>query len=290
MSASSLVSVLNKIKGKHPGASLLSLIFAAGSAIYLSTFKVLATGYVEECLPPPSFPWEHNKIWRSFDHAAIRRGFQVYNTIGTPCHSMNYRYYRQLIDVAFTEDEVKEIAAGYDDYLSEPDDTGEVTTRPGQINDRMHAPYKNDKEARDQNNGALPPDLSQIVRARDSGENYVFSIMTGYRDPPHGVTLGENMQYNLYFPGGQIAMPPALAEGAIEFEDGTECSVSQQAKDVAIYLTWASFMEHDERHLMGIKSLAAVIAFTLPFIWWKKFRWNYVKKRKVEFLRRQKEI
>jgi len=290
MSASNLASILNKAKGKYSSNKLLSLIIAAGSAVYLSTYKAFASGYVEECLPPPTFPWEHNKLWKSFDHMAIRRGFQVYNTIGTPCHSMNYRYYRQLIDVAFTEDEVKEIAAAYDDYLAEPDDEGEVVPRAGMINDIMHAPYKNDKEARAQNNGALPPDLSQVVRARDGGEGYLFSLLTGYRDPPHGVVLGENMSYNIYFPGCQIAMPQALAEGAIEFEDGTECSISQQAKDVSIFLTWSSFMEQDERHLMGIKSLFAIGVITGTFFWWKRFRWNYVKKRKVEFLRRQKDI
>jgi len=273
---------------QKPG--LISLILAAGSTVILSTTKALASGYVEDCLPPPIFPWEHTKLWKSYDHAAIRRGFLVYNTIGAPCHSMKYRYYRQLVDVAFTEDEVKEIAAGYDDYQSEPDDEGDVQPRPGQLNDVMHQPYKNDKEARAVNNGALPPDLSQIVRARDGGENYLFSLLTGYRDPPHGVIMGENMNYNLYFPGGQIAMPPPLAEDAIEFEDGTKCSISQQAKDVAIYLTWASFMEQDERHLMGLKSLTAVALMAIPFFWWKKFRWSYVKKRKVEFLRRKKDI
>jgi ubiquinol-cytochrome c reductase cytochrome c1 subunit len=213
----------------------------------------------------------------------------VYNTIGVACHSMKYRYYRQLVDVAFTEDEVKEIAAQYDDYPTEPDDEGEVTTRPGELNDRMHSPYANDKQARSLNNGALPPDLSQIVRARDGYDDYVFALLTGYRDPPHGVTLGENMNYNLYFSGLQIAMPPPLAEGAVTFDDGTECSISQQAKDVTIYLMWSSFMEQDERHLMGIKTIATLGLFFIPLFYWKKFRWSSVKARKVEFLRRKKE-
>jgi len=279
--------IRKSLQKTKPG--LISFLLAAGSAVILST-KALATGYLEDCIPPPHFPWEHDKPWKSYDHSAIRRGFLVYNTIGSPCHGMKYRYYRQLIDVAFTEDEAKEIAASYDDYDSEPNDLGEVLPRPGAINDPMHEPYKNEKEARYVNNGSLPPDLSQIVRAREGGENYIFSLLTGYRDPPHGVKLGENMNYNIYFPGAQIGMPPPLAEGAIEFEDGTECSISQQAKDVSIYLTWSSFMEQDERHLLGIKSLTAIFLFTIPFWYWNRFRWNYIKKRKVEFLRRKKEI
>lgn len=67
------------------------------------------------------------------------------------------------------------------DYLDEPDETGEVPTRPGTLNDPLHAPYQNEKEARYSNNGALPPDLSLIVRARPHGENYIFALLTGAR-------------------------------------------------------------------------------------------------------------
>jgi len=257
------------------------------AALYYTSAQVFAFGYVEECLTPPKYPWEHTKLWKSYDHAAIRRGFLVYNTIGAACHSMRYRFYRQLVNVAYTDEEVKAIAAEYDDYDTEPDEEGDVFKRAGVPNDKMHIPYANDKQARSANNGALPPDLSQITRARDGGENYVFSLLTGYRDVPHGVVLGENMNYNLYFTGCQIAMPAPLAEGAVTYEDDTEASISQQAKDVSIYLAWASYMELDERHLMGLKTLSCFILLALPLFYWKKMRWSYVKKRKVEFLRRK---
>jgi len=266
---------------------LFGLTGTCAALLYTST-PASAFGYVEECIEAPHYPWDHAKLWKSFDHAAIRRGFIVYNTIGAACHGMRYRFYRQLVDVAFTEDEMKEIAAEYDDYNSDPDEEGDVHKRTGLINDKMHVPYENDKQARAANNGALPPDLSQIVRARDAGENYVFSLLTGYRDPPHGVVLGENMNYNIYFPGCQIAMPPPLAEGAVTYEDGTEASISQQAKDVTIYLTWSAFMEHDERHLMGIKTLFCLALLAIPAFYWKKVKFAYLKTRKVEFPRQPK--
>jgi ubiquinol-cytochrome c reductase cytochrome c1 subunit len=290
MSSSIFKTFRSQVKNANTSSKILSVLIAAASAAYVSTSKVFASSYVEECLPAPKFPWEHQKLHKSFDHMAIRRGFIVYNTIGAACHSMNFRYYRQLIDVAFTEEEVKAIAAEYDDYLSEPNEEGDVNPRKGVINDRMHAPYSNDMVARAANNGALPPDLSQIVRARDGGESYLFALLTGYRDAPHGVTLGENMNYNIYFPGTQIAMPAPLAEDAVEYEDGTRASISQQAKDVSVYLAWSSFMELDERHLMGIKSIFNIVALTVGIWWWKRFRWSYVKKRKVAFLRRIKDI
>jgi len=139
------------------------------------------------------------------------------------------------------------------------------------------------------NNGALPPDLSLIVKARENNEDYVFALLTGYRDPPEGVIVAENMYFNPYFPGGQISMPPPLTEGAIDFDDGTEASISQMAKDVSCYLTWASNPEQDERHLMGIKALAIVVALTFPLYYYKRFLFATIKNRKVDFIRRTEQ-
>jgi len=271
------------------GSKLFALagVIGASLGIYLTAREdAQAYGYVEENIAIPNYPWEHQKFWKSFDHAGIRRGFTVYNTIGIACHPIYHRNYRHLVNVAFTADEAKAIAAEHDDYESEPDEEGEVTNRPGELQDLFWKPYKNEKQARYSNNGSLPPDLSQIVRAKIGAENYIMALLTGYRDPPHGVKMGENMYYNVYFPGCQLAMPPPLATGAVEFDDGTEASISQMAKDVSEFLTWIAFMEHDERHLMGIKSFAAVSLVVLPLLWWKKFKYSLIKKRKVEFLRR----
>jgi len=267
------------------GAKLAALAGVVGGAlaIYVTTEEAEASfGYAEECLPAPKFPWRFESMWKSYDHAAIRRGFQVYQTIGSACHSMKYMFYRQLINVAYTAKEMKEIAAEHTDYPTPPDDEGEVSTRAGTIDDHMWQPYKNEKEARYTNNGALPPDLSLIIKAREDGVNYVFALLTGYRDVPHGIKMGENMYYNLYFPGQQLAMPPPLAEGAVEYEDGTEASVSQMAKDVTEYLAWSSSPEMDERHLMGLKTFATITAFAGFFFYIKKFRWSYIKHRVVQ--------
>jgi len=82
--------------------------------------------------------------------------------------------------------------------------------RPGKLSDRFPRPYANDEAARSANNGALPPDLSYIVAARHGGEDYIFSLLTGYCDPPAGISLREGLYYNPYFPGGAIGMAQAL--------------------------------------------------------------------------------
>jgi len=252
----------------------------------LSNRSIEAFGYVEENLEVPHYHWWHDSIFHSFDHAAIRRGFQVYDTIAKPCHSMGGQFYRQLIGVSHTEEEVRKIAAEQEGYFNNPNEEGEITTRTGVPNDLFWAPYANEQEARFNNNGALPPDLTYMALARHGGPSYIFSLLTGYRDPPHGIVLPENMYYNIYFPGCQISMPPPLSAGAVEYDDGTEASVCQMAKDVATFLSWSSQKDHDERKLMGLKSFMCLFLILGPFYWGTKSRWNNIKKRQFASLRR----
>jgi len=198
---------------------------------------------------------------------------------------MDYVHYRQLVNVALTEQEAKDLAA-QEQFDDQPNEEGDTPKRPGALTDPLPSPYRNEQEARYMNNGANPPDLSLIVKARENNEDYVFALLTGYRDPPAGITVAENMYYNPYFPGGQISMPPPLTEGAVEYEDGTEASISQMAKDVVTYLTWASNPEQDDRHLMGLKAMTLLTAIAIPLFYYKRFLWATIKNRKVAFLRR----
>lgn len=87
----------------------------------------------------------------------------------------------------------------------------------------------------------------------DSAQDYVYSLLTGYVDPPPGVTVAEGMNYNPYFPGGGIAMGRVLYDGLVEYEDGTPSSTSQMAKDVVSFLSWTAEPELDERKKMGLQ-------------------------------------
>jgi ubiquinol-cytochrome c reductase cytochrome c1 subunit len=87
----------------------------------------------------------------------------------------------------------------------------------------------------------------------DSAQDYVYSLLTGYVDPPPGVTVAEGMNYNPYFPGGGIAMARVLYDGLVEYEDGTPSSTSQMAKDVVSFLSWTAEPELDERKKMGMQ-------------------------------------
>ena len=62
-------------------------------------------------LHPPEYPWPHAGLFSAYDHAAIRRGHQVYSQVCAACHSVNQLHYRNLVGVAYTEEEAKEMAA-----------------------------------------------------------------------------------------------------------------------------------------------------------------------------------
>ena len=70
-----------------------------------------------------------------------------------------------------------------------PNDEGEQYERPGRLSDPLPRPYPNEEAARYANGGAYPPDLSLITKARHDGQNYVFSLLLGYREPPAGVSV-----------------------------------------------------------------------------------------------------
>lgn len=95
----------------------------------------------------------------------IRRGHQVYQQVCAACHSMSLVAYRDLIGVAYTEDEVKTISAEIE-VEDGPNDEGEMYTRPGKPSDHFPQPYPNEAAARFANGGAYPPDLSLITKVQ----------------------------------------------------------------------------------------------------------------------------
>ena len=56
----------------------------------------------------PKHDWSFEGITGTFDRAAIQRGYKVFTEVCSGCHSMKLLYYRDLIDVGFSEAQVKE--------------------------------------------------------------------------------------------------------------------------------------------------------------------------------------
>src|SRR5271166_3589315 len=225
-----------------------------------------------EAPSPPHQEWSFDGVFGVYNRASLQRGFQVYKEVCSVCHAVKHLYFRDLVEIGYTEDEVKAIAAGYQVTDALPNDQGQMYQRTGRPSDPIPGPFPNDQAARAANNGALPPDLSMIVKARPGGADYVYALLTGYKDPPAGFPMLEGMQYNEYFPGHQIAMPPPLSDGVVTFADGTPATVPQMAHDFVSFLTWAAEPNLDDRHRTGLKVILFLVVAAGVF---------YAAKRKI---------
>jgi ubiquinol-cytochrome c reductase cytochrome c1 subunit len=221
---------------------------------------------------PPSLDWSFNGLFGTYDKASLQRGYQVYKEVCAACHSMRLVSFRHLTALGYTEDEVKAFASEYE-VTDGPNDDGEMFERPARPSDRFPSPYPNDNAARVSNGGALPPDLSLIAKARVGGPDYLHALLTGYKEAPADVAMGENMYYNEYFPGQQIAMAPPLSDEIVTYADGQpNPTLDQLARDVSHFLNWAAEPELEQRKQTGWKVIIFLVIFTLL---------AYVTKRRI---------
>ncbi len=244
-------------------------------ALFLLSFSK-ATFASTDGLEPKQMVWPFDGAFGTFDRQAAQRGAQVYLEVCSACHGLNHLYYRNLEDLGFSAAEVKEIAAKKN-VTDGPNGEGEMFERPALPADTIASPYPNEQAARAANNSALPVDLSLIIKARHDGANYVYSLLTGYKDAPASVTLMPGLSYNPYFPGGQIAMPAPLSPNQVTYMDGTNATVEQMSEDVVIFLQWAAEPEMERRKSMGIKVMLFLGVFTVFFIIAKRRVWRHVK-------------
>jgi ubiquinol-cytochrome c reductase cytochrome c1 subunit len=252
--------------------------FLAACAVFmgLSTAAGGNAARAAESVAPPALDWSFDGIFGTFDRAAAQRGLEVYKQVCSTCHSMNLVSYRALTGIGLSAEQIEALAANYEVQAC-CTDAGDFFTRPAKPADHFVSPYPNPEAARFANNGALPPDLSLIEKARAGGADYIYAVLTGYEEtPPADVTLMPGMYYNKYFPGHQIAMPPPLSDGLVSYSDGTEATLDQQARDVVTFLTWASQPELESRKQLGIKVLLFLIVLSAFLYALKRKIWSDV--------------
>jgi ubiquinol-cytochrome c reductase cytochrome c1 subunit len=237
------------------------LMFAGLAALAMTAVAVGSASAAEGEAELDTQPWSFSGIFGMFDRAALQRGLQVYREVCKNCHSMNLLAYRNLEALGYNRNEVKAIAA-QDQVTAGPNDEGDMFERPAKPFDHFAPPFPNEQAARAANGGALPPDLSVIAKARVGGPDYIYSLLTGYEEPPQGFELLAGKQYNRVFPGHQIAMPQPLYDDSVTYQDGTPATLEQEAKDVATFLMWAAEPTLEERKHTGIKVILFLLVFT----------------------------
>jgi ubiquinol-cytochrome c reductase cytochrome c1 subunit len=240
-------------------------IFVTG-ALALAALGLGAVAIAAESEAPLKHQhWHFTGPFGTYDRAAAQRGFQVYKDVCAACHSLSLLAYRNLTELGLTEAQVKGIAA----EITVPDigDDGSAIERPARPSDRFKKPFANELAAAAANGGKAPPDLSVIVKARDGGPDYIYSLLTSYvpfekltpqQVKEFNVTKDDN--FNLVFPGHRIAMPPPLADDKVQYADGTKATLDQMSRDVTEFLAWASEPHLEARNRTGIRVILFMLA------------------------------
>ncbi len=229
-----------------------------------------------EAKAPPKQDWQFQGVFGTFDRDALRRGYQIYKEVCASCHSMNQLAFRNLAQSGgpeFSVAEVKALAAQYM-VTDGPDEFGDMFERPALPSDRFVPPFANEEAAKASNNGAYPPDLSLITKARSGGADYIYAILIGYEDEvPATIDLRAGQYYNPYMAGGILSMAPPLMDDLVEYSDGTAATAEQMARDVVHFLSWAAEPELETRHRTGFMVLlylaiiSGLLYFSMRKVW-----------------------
>jgi ubiquinol-cytochrome c reductase cytochrome c1 subunit len=210
----------------------------------------------------------------SHDRPQLQRGMQVFNEVCSNCHSLQYVAFRNFRDLGYNEAQVRNLAAGWRHKVATIGPDGSPTERTPLPADHIPNPFPNEAAARNANGNALPPDLSLMVKAREGGAAYIYSLLTGYRDPAtyrneRGEALPRENQppgslhFNPWFANLNIAMPPPLTDNQVTYADGTRATVDQMAQDVAAFLAWTAEPEADQRKDSGFATLIFLLFGTI---------------------------
>jgi ubiquinol-cytochrome c reductase cytochrome c1 subunit len=70
------------------------------------------------------------------------------------------------------------------------------------------------------------------------------------------------MNYNIYFPGHQIAMPQPLHDAQVTFADSSPNRIEAEAHDVVTFLYWAANPEAIQRKQIGVRVVLFLIFMT----------------------------
>jgi cytochrome c1 len=246
--------------------------------------------------------WSFAGFLGHFDQAQLQRGFKVYVEACARCHGIKRIAFRNLAEAdgpGFPEAGVKALAAKYQ-VDAEPNEQGKVVKRPAILADYIPPPFKNEQEARATLNGALPPDLSLIAKARgaesnapfymvplnmlrdivagyqEGGADYVYAYLTGYTPPPDKTKMPDGMSYNRAFASHLTAMPNPFAGGddLVKYDDGTPGTVDNYARDVVAFLAWAADPRLEERKRLGLLVMGYLLLTAILLYFAKRRVWS----------------
>ncbi|PYB75537.1 MULTISPECIES: cytochrome c1 [Rhizobium] len=250
-----------------------------GSALEHAVEHAAKSGHYP-ILKPKEIDWSFGGPFGTYDKGQLQRGLKIYKEVCSACHSMKLVSFRTLEELGYSEEQVKAFAGEYE-VQDGPNADGEMYTRKAVPSDYFPSPFPNKEAAAAANNGAAPPDFSLIAKARgvtrgfpqfvfdiftqyqQGGPDYIHALLTGYQEPPEGVTVAEGTHFNPYFmSAAALAMAPPLSDGQVTYDDGTPETLDQYSQDVAAFLMWTAEPHLEERKRMGFMVMVFLAIFT----------------------------
>ncbi len=77
--------------------------------------------------------------------------------------------------------------------------------------------------------------------------------------------------------GNNIKMPKPLSDGQLEYNDGTEATEQQMAKDITNFLAWAAEPHLEARHKIGFKVIIYLIIISILAYLSMKRLWSRIE-------------
>ena len=271
-------------------AGILSLALVAGLGVSFAAAEEAAPAAGAEAEhATPHYPmhkpreqdWTFAGPFGKYDKGQLQRGLKVYTEVCAACHSMNLVSFRTLEGLGYSEAQVKAFAANYE-VQDGPNGDGEMFTRKAVPSDHFPSPYANHEAAAASNNGAAPPDMSLLAKARgitrgfpqfvfdiftqyqEGGPDYIYSLLTGYdEEKPAHLEVAEGTHFNPYFANAAaLAMAKPISDDQVTYDDGSPQTVDQYARDVAAFLMWAAEPHLEERKRTGFMVMVFLVIFT----------------------------
>ena len=192
----------------------------------------------------------------------------------------------------FTEEEVKALAAESDHRSTEP--TARDVPAPGAarptifppapaLPGRLSAGPLADRQGAAVNRGFPTFIFDIFTQYQETGPDYIYSLLTGYQDPPAGVerARGALLQPVLHLrrrlspcrrrsPTGRSSTRRTRTRN--KANDVPE-TVDQYAKDVTAFLMWAAEPHMVDRKAMGLTVMVFLVIFACLVYYTKKKVW-----------------
>ena len=236
-------------------------VFFASLVVNNAAFSAGPMGKIE------NIDFSFEGVFGTYDKNQLQRGLQVFTEVCAGCHGLKHVAYRNLGDPGGPElppEQVKAYAAQFDIYDPELDD------------ERSAIPS-------DYFGGSMvenAPNLSLMAKARVRGPEYIATLLKSYNEEEKE-QAGSVLYGNKLYPGGWIAMAQPLWGDDVEYMDGTEASLEQEAEDVAAFLMWAAEPKLNVRKETGFRAVLLLMLLSVLLYFTNKKLWAPYKNKKA---------